>query len=76
MSPRPLKWGGNPRVQRVVPVFDGGDAATSAQPGAEGGDGKMSKNQLKKLEKERQVAAKKAAKEKAKAESAAEAGGQ
>lgn len=54
MSVRPLKWRGNPRVERVVPVVENqaGDA----------GDGKLSKNQLKKLEKEKQIAAKKAAK--------------
>jgi tryptophanyl-tRNA synthetase len=54
MSVRPLKWKGNPRVERIVPVMESkeGDA----------GDGKLSKNQLKKLEKEKQIAAKKAAK--------------
>jgi tryptophanyl-tRNA synthetase len=54
MSVRPLKWRGNPRVERVVPVVENqtGDAV----------DGKLSKNQLKKLEKEKQIAAKKAAK--------------
>ncbi|KAI2643172.1 tryptophanyl-tRNA synthetase [Xylaria nigripes] len=55
MSVRPLKWRGNPRVERIVPV--------ASDPAAEGeGDGKLSKNQLKKLEKEKQIAAKKAAK--------------
>ncbi|KAI1113721.1 tryptophanyl-tRNA synthetase [Nemania sp. NC0429] len=54
MSIRPLKWRGNPRIERIVPI-------SSDQTGG-AGDGKLSKNQLKKLEKEKQVAAKKAAK--------------
>ncbi|KAI0490572.1 tryptophanyl-tRNA synthetase [Xylaria cf. heliscus] len=54
MSVRPLKWKGNPRVERIVPV------SSNNEEGA--GDGKLSKNQLKKLEKEKQIAAKKAAK--------------
>lgn len=58
MSTRPLKWGGNPKVQRTVPVVEN----ASANPEGEGGDGKLTKNQLKKLEKEKQIAAKKAAK--------------
>ncbi|KAI1759844.1 tryptophanyl-tRNA synthetase [Hypoxylon sp. FL1150] len=58
MSVRPLKWGGNPRVQRTVPVVDG----ASAKPEGEGGDGKLTKNQLKKIEKQKQIDAKKAAK--------------
>ncbi|OTB18870.1 hypothetical protein K445DRAFT_327463 [Daldinia sp. EC12] len=58
MSVRPLKWGGNPRAQRTVPVVEG----TSAQPEGQSGEGKLTKNQLKKIEKEKQIAAKKAAK--------------
>ncbi|KAI1358780.1 tryptophanyl-tRNA synthetase [Xylaria arbuscula] len=54
MSVRPLKWRGNPRVQRIVPVSD------TQVDGVD--DGKLSKNQLKKLEKEKAIAAKKAAK--------------
>ncbi|KAI0106427.1 hypothetical protein GGR51DRAFT_517652 [Nemania sp. FL0031] len=54
MSVRPLKWRGNPRIERVVPVISEQTDGT--------GDGKLSKNQLKKLEKEKQIAAKKAAK--------------
>ncbi|KAK9414729.1 putative tryptophan--tRNA ligase [Seiridium unicorne] len=58
MAQKPLKWKGNPRVERVIPVVQG-----EAAGGAEGaGDGKLTKNQLKKLEKEKQIAAKKAAK--------------
>lgn len=54
MSVRPLKWKGNAKIERIVPV---------ASEQAEGpSDGKLSKNQLKKLEKEKQIAAKKAAK--------------
>ncbi|KAI1468594.1 tryptophanyl-tRNA synthetase [Daldinia caldariorum] len=58
MSVRPLKWGGNPRVQRTVPVVE----AASAQAEGQAGEGKLTKNQLKKIEKEKQIAAKKAAK--------------
>ncbi|GAW12388.1 hypothetical protein ANO14919_017540 [Xylariales sp. No.14919] len=54
MSVRPLKWGGNSKVERVIPIV--GNQAEGAD------DGKLSKNQLKKLEKEKQIAAKKAAK--------------
>jgi tryptophanyl-tRNA synthetase len=61
MTKRPLKWKGNPRVQRVVPVTNGTVDAPDAPA-----DGKLSKNQLKKLEKEKQIAAKRAAKEKEK----------
>ncbi|KAK8062956.1 hypothetical protein PG997_015053 [Apiospora hydei] len=68
MSQRPLNWKGNPRVERVVPVMD--NAGKGEEDGA-GGDGKMTKNQLKKLEKEKMVAAKKAAKAKEKEEAAA-----
>lgn len=67
MAVRPLEWAGNPKVPRadlVVPVTAaaGGEGAA----GEAGGDGKLTKNQLKKLEKERQIAAKKAAKAQAK----------
>ncbi|KAI1648188.1 tryptophanyl-tRNA synthetase [Daldinia loculata] len=58
MSVRPLKWGGNPRAQRTVPVVE----AAEAKPEGQDGEGKLTKNQLKKLEKEKQIAAKKAAK--------------
>ncbi|KAI1847179.1 hypothetical protein JX265_011855 [Neoarthrinium moseri] len=58
MARKPLNWKGNPKTERVVPVS--GDAP--AKPEAGEGEGKLTKNQLKKLEKERQVAAKKAAK--------------
>ncbi|KAK0635748.1 hypothetical protein B0T17DRAFT_612569 [Bombardia bombarda] len=70
MGTRPLKWAGNPRAPIVVPqVVQGGDAAAG-----EGGDGKLTKNQLKKLEKQRQIDAKKAQKAKEKEEQAAGAG--
>lgn len=65
MAVRPLDWTGNPKVPRadlVVPV-----GMTGAEGGSAGtGDGKMTKNQLKKLLKEQQIAAKKAEKEAAK----------
>ncbi|KAI0471770.1 hypothetical protein GGR56DRAFT_655440 [Xylariaceae sp. FL0804] len=74
MAVRPLKWRGNPNnpisdnstnnAERVVPVTAGGSSAE--KPG--GGAGGMTKNQLKKLEKEKQIAAKKAEKAAAKAE--------
>lgn len=54
---KPLQWRGSSAGERVVPVVQDG-----ASQGGEGGDGKMTKNQLKKLEKEKQIAAKKAAK--------------
>ncbi|KAH8664229.1 hypothetical protein BX600DRAFT_464049 [Xylariales sp. PMI_506] len=59
MSERPLTWRGNPRVERIVPVI--ANAAAQAG-GTDGGEGKLTKNQLKKLEKEKMIAAKKAAK--------------
>ncbi|KAI0596775.1 tryptophanyl-tRNA synthetase [Biscogniauxia sp. FL1348] len=61
MSVRPLTWGGNPRVQRTVPVVEDGPSSGAAAEG-EGGDGKLTKNQLKKMEKMKANAAKKAAK--------------
>ena len=78
MSTRPLEWKGNPRVPRadlVVPVTkSAGDEADGA---AAGDDGKMTKNQLKKLLKQQQIAQKKAeqAKEKEAAPEAAASGG-
>lgn len=57
MALKPLKWKANPKVERIVPVMQ-----DNASAGAEGGDGKLTKNQLKKLEKEKKVAAQKAAK--------------
>lgn len=62
MSVRPLKWGGNPKIQRTVPVVEDG----SANAEGEGGEGKLTKNQLKKMLKEKQIAEKKAAKAKEK----------
>ena len=64
METRPLKWNGNPRAPIVVPQVQtaDGEAAT------EGGDGKLTKNQLKKLEKQKQIEAKKAQKAKEKEE--------
>jgi tryptophanyl-tRNA synthetase len=68
MAIRPLEWQGNPKVPRadlVVPVVKADEAA--ADGSAEGGE-KMTKNQLKKLLKEQQIAAKKAEKAKQKEE--------
>lgn len=69
MAIRPLEWQGNPKVPRadlVVPVVNADEAAAGAS--AEGGAEKMTKNQLKKLLKEQQIAAKKAEKAKQKEE--------
>lgn len=73
MSVRPLEWKGNPRVPRadlVVPVTKT-DGATPTGDAA--GTGELSKNAMKKLLKEQQIAAKKAQKAKEK-EAAAEGG--
>ncbi|KAK0652287.1 hypothetical protein B0T16DRAFT_454666 [Cercophora newfieldiana] len=71
MERRPLQWVGNPNAARVVPVVDG--AAEGAADGKEGGDGKLTKNQLKKLEKQKMIDAKKAQKAKEKEEQATKA---
>ena len=62
MARRPLKWGGNPNPIAVV-------STTAVQPDGdanegegEGGEVKMTKNQLKKLQKLKQAAEKKAQK--------------
>lgn len=61
MERRALRWVGNPQAPRVVPVVE------AAVDGAEAaGDGKLTKNQLKKLEKQKQIEAKKAQKAKEK----------
>ncbi|RCI10304.1 hypothetical protein L249_8449 [Ophiocordyceps polyrhachis-furcata BCC 54312] len=68
MAKRPLEWLGNskvPKADLVVPVAGGGQGKAD---GGEAGQGKPSKNQLKKLLKEQQIAQKKA--EKAKEKSA------
>lgn len=73
MAIRPLEWQGNPNVPRadlVVPVVKADEATAPAEGGAE----KLTKNQLKKLLKEQQIAAKKAEKAKQKEEEAAKAG--
>lgn len=67
MERRPLKWGGNPRAPVVVPKVENGDAGGTAEQG----EGKLTKNQLKKLEKQKQIEAKKAQKAKEKEEQAA-----
>lgn len=63
MERRPLDYKGNPRAPIVVPKVEG-----EAGAGEDGGDGKLTKNQLKKLEKQKQIEAKKAQKAKEKAE--------
>lgn len=64
MTTRPLQWNGNPRAPVVVPQVQNADGEAAA----EGGDGKLTKNQLKKLEKQKQIEAKKAQKAKEKEE--------
>lgn len=64
MAVRPLNdCTANPKAPISLPIRPKA-AASSATDGAEGqaGDGKTSKSQLKKIEKEKQIAAKKAAK--------------
>ena len=74
MDKKPLSWKGNPRAPIVVPQIQK-DGEAKAAEGGEGGDGKLTKNQLKKLEKQRQIEEKKAqkAKEAAEKKAAAEA---
>lgn len=57
MSRRPLKWRGSDQLAALASRPKDGAAAGEGE-----GDGKMTKNQLKKLEKQRQTAEKKAAK--------------
>ncbi|KAK1593836.1 tryptophanyl-tRNA synthetase [Colletotrichum navitas] len=75
MARRPLIWAGAENLKSLPVRQEAGDAAAAA--GGEGADGKMTKNQLKKLEKQRQIEEKKAAKAKEKeaAKEAATAGG-
>ena len=67
MGRRALNWVGNPNAPRVVPVME----AAAAQTG-EAGEAPLTKNQLKKLEKQKQIDAKKAQKAKEKEGAAAE----
>lgn len=63
MTPRPLEWKGNPKVPRadlVAPVVKEGEQQPTE------GDGKMTKNQLKKMLKAQQMAERKAEKTKEK----------
>lgn len=61
MERRALRWVGNPQAPRVVPVVE-----AAVEGGEAAGDGKLTKNQLKKLEKQKQIEAKKAQKAKEK----------
>lgn len=63
MALRPLEWKANPNPKRKVPI--GGPATTQASGEAEG-VAKLTKNQEKKLAKQRLIDEKKAAKEKGK----------
>lgn len=68
MSSRPLTWSGNPKVPRADLVVPVPRATADKEEGAEGEDGKLTKNQMKKLLKEQQVAQKKADKARVKKE--------
>ncbi|KAH8847610.1 hypothetical protein MCOR27_004463 [Pyricularia oryzae] len=65
VRPLNLKWG------NLTSSDAGASKATEGEGAAEGGDGKMTKNQLKKLEKQRQIEEKKKQKEAAKGAAAA-----
>lgn len=65
VRPLNLKWG------TLTSSDAGASKATEGEAAAEGGDGKMTKNQLKKLEKQRQIEEKKKQKEAAKGAAAA-----
>lgn len=56
MAKRPLQWKGNPNAKKVEPESTGDEAAAP-------GEGGMTKNQLKKLEKQKLIDKKKAEKE-------------
>jgi tryptophanyl-tRNA synthetase len=74
MKVRPLDWQGNPKIKRtdlVVPVET--TESENKEVPAEG-DGKMSKNQLKKIQKQQELAQRKAEKAKEKEEKAAATG--
>lgn len=74
MTVRPLEWKGNPRVPRadLVPATKPGEGGNvDGAAGGDGGSGKLTKNQMKKLLKEQQVAQKKADKAREKADKAA-----
>lgn len=72
MALRPLTWRGNPKapythdLSSATAGLSVQDGAGGAGAGETGADGKLTKNAQKKLEKERQIAAKKAAKAAAK----------
>lgn len=70
MDRRKLEWRGNPKAPLVVPVVAEQGNDEGEKPAA---SGEMTKNQLKKLEKQREIERKKAAKAKEKAEAAAAA---
>lgn len=74
MTPRPLEWKGNPKVPMVVltkqPVADNGVGSTA---GATGQEGKLTKNQEKKLLKQKQIEEKKLQKQREKEAAAAAA---
>ncbi len=67
MEKRPLEWRGNPRAPSL-PIRTGGDGSVAeGAQGAQDGEGKLTKNQLKKLEKLKRTAEKKEGKMQAKA---------
>jgi tryptophanyl-tRNA synthetase len=64
MQPRKLEWRGNPKAPVVVPVV----AEMNGEKEKAAGTGELTKNQLKKLEKQKMIEAKKAEKAKEKME--------
>jgi len=75
MSRRPLKWGGNPNPVVTVSTTEvkaDGTGKDAGEGEGAGGEVKMTKNQLKKLQKMKQTAEKKAQKLAGKEDGAAE----
>lgn len=74
MSQRKLEWKGNPRAPTVLPVRTAENGAKEGSEGQKEGTGELTKNQLKKLAKQKEIEAKKAAKLKEKEEAKANEG--
>jgi tryptophanyl-tRNA synthetase len=69
MSQRKLEWKGNPKAPTVLPVRSAEGGAK--EDGEKVGSGELTKNQLKKLAKQKEIEAKKAQKQKEKEEAQA-----
>lgn len=69
LAKKPLQFKGNPKAPIALPKMEANGDAPVATDDAEGvGDGKMTKNQLKKMQKLKELEEKKAQKAAAKAE--------